>query len=62
MQKNDGHIIMLLIDKMVKLFVKLRPELYRKYVITSKNGEPMLYVKFLKALHGLLRSAFLFYK
>ena len=60
--KNDGHIIMLLRRKMVKLLVKLQPELYRKYVITSKNGEPMLYVKLLKALYGLLRSALLFYK
>ena len=34
----------------------------RKYVITSKNGEPMLDVKLLKALCGLLRSALLFYK
>ena len=50
MQKNDGHIIMLLRGKMVELLVKLQPELYRKYVITSKNGEPMLYVKLLKAL------------
>ena len=53
---------MLLIGKMVKLLVKLQPELYRKYVITSKNGEPMLYVKLLKGLYGLLRSALLFYK
>ena len=61
-QKNDGHIIMLLRGKMVELLVKLQPELYRKYVITSKNGEPMLYVKLLKALYGLLKSALLFYK
>ena len=60
--KNDGHIIMLLRGKMVELPVKLQPELYQKYVITSKNGEPMLYVKLLKALYGLLRSALLFYK
>ena len=47
---------------MVELLVKLQPELYRKYVITGKNGEPLLYVKLLKALYGLLRSALLFYK
>ena len=62
MQKNDGHIIMLLRGKMVDLLVKLQPELYRKYVIFSKNGEPMLYDKLLKALYGLLRSTLLFYK
>ena len=58
--KNDGHIIMLLQGKMVELLVKLQPELYRKYVITGKNGEPLLYVKLLKALYGLLRSALQF--
>ena len=61
--QNDGHIIMLLRGKMDELLVKLQPELYRKYVlITSKNGELMLYVKLLKALYRLLRSALLFYK
>ena len=60
--ENDGHITILLRGKMVELLVKLQPELYPKYVITSKNGEPMLYVKLLKALYGLLRSALLFYK
>ena len=49
--QNDGHVIMLLRGKMVELLVKLQPELYRKYVTTSKNGEPMLYVKLLKALY-----------
>ena len=47
---------------MVELLVKLQAELYRKYVITSKNGEPMLYVKLLEALYGLLMSALLFCK
>ena len=60
--KNNGHIIMLLRGKMVKLLVKLQPELYRKYVITGKNGEPMLYVKLLKALYGLLKAVLVFYK
>ena len=48
--------------KVVELLVQLQPELYRKYVITSKNREPMLYVKLLKALYGLPKSALLFYK
>ena len=47
---------------MVELLVQLQPELYREYVITSKNGEPMLYVKLLKALYRLLKSVLLFYK
>ena len=59
---NNKHIIMLLKGKVVELLVQLQPELYRKYVITSKNGEPMLYVKLLEALYELLKSALLFYK
>ena len=55
---NDEHIIMLLKGKVVKLLVKLQPELYRKYIITSKNGESMLYVKLLEALYGFLNQRF----
>ena len=36
--------------------------MYRKYVTTGPNREPILYVRLLKALYGLLRSALLFYK
>ena len=43
------------------MMVQIDPELYRKYVIMSPRGQPMLYVKLNKALYGLLRSALLFY-
>ena len=59
---NDEHTIMLLEGKVVGLLVQFQPELRRKYVITSKNGEPIRYVKLLKALYGLLKRALLFYK
>ena len=36
--------------------------MYRKYVTTGPNGEPILYVRLLKALYCLLKSALLFYK
>ena len=36
--------------------------MYRKYVTTGPNGEPILYVRWFKPLCGLLRSALLFYK
>ena len=52
---------MLLHGKLAELLVKVDPSLYRKYVITSKQGVPMLYVKLTKALCGILRSAMLFY-
>ena len=43
--------------KLEELLVKVDPKLYRKYVITSKQVVPMLYVKLTKALYGMLRSA-----
>ena len=59
---NDGEVLMKLCGQMVELLVALDPNLYRKYIVFGKNGEPVLYVKLLKALYGLLRSAILFYK
>ena len=59
---NDEYIVMLLRGKLAELMVQIDPQLYRKYVITSPKGQPMLYVKLNKALYGLLKSALLFYK
>ena len=53
---------MLLKEKLAELMVKIDPKMYRKYVITSAKGEPMLYVRLSKALYGLLQSVLLFYK
>ena len=51
---------MLLCGKLAELLVKVDPKLYRKYVITSKQGGPMLYVKLTKALYVIMCSAMLF--
>jgi hypothetical protein len=59
---NDEETIMLLKGRLAELMVQVDPQLYRKYVITSRKGEPMLYVRLSKALYGLLQSALLFYK
>ena len=59
---NDEEILMKLRGKIVELLVQLEPTMYRKYVTVGSNGEPILYVRLLKALYGLLRSALLFYK
>ena len=53
---NDEDVLMKLRGKLVKLLVQLEPSMYRKYVTTGPNGEPILYVRLLKALYGLLRS------
>ena len=59
---NDKEVLMKLRRKIVELLVQLKPTMYRKYVTVGPNGEPILYVRLLKALYGLLRSALLFYK
>ena len=43
--KNDETILMLLRGQLAELLVKVDPKLYRKYVITSRKGVPMIYVK-----------------
>ena len=60
--KNDERIIMLLRGKLAELMVRVDPGLYRKYVTTSDNGVPMLYVRLDKALYGQLQAALQFYK
>ena len=60
--ENDEYVLMLIGGKLAELLVKVNPKLYIKYVITSKQGVSMLYVKLTKALYGILRSAMLFYK
>ena len=59
---DDEETIMLLRGHMVELMVQVDPKMYRKHVITSSKGEPLLYVKLSKAIYGLLRSALLFYR
>jgi hypothetical protein len=41
--------------------VQVDPELYGPYLIKNEKGESILYVRMLKAMYGLLRSALLFY-
>ena len=59
---NDEEILMKLRGKIVELLVQLEPTMYRKYITVGSNREPILYVRLLKALYGLLRSALPFYK
>ena len=50
---NDGEVLMKLRVNMVELLVALYPSIYIKYLVVGKNGEPVLYVKLLKALYVL---------
>jgi hypothetical protein len=57
---NDKDTFMLLRGRLAELMVQVDPALYYKYVIYSKNKEPLLYVKLSKAICGLLKSTLLF--
>lgn len=57
----DEDVIMLLRGQLADLMVQIDPALYGPYLIKSKKGESLLYVKMKKAMYGLLRSALLFY-
>ena len=59
---NDEEVLMKLRGKIVELSLQLEPTMYCKYVTVGPNREPTLYVRLLKALYGLLRSALQFYK
>ena len=55
-------MLILLHGKLSELLFKVDTKLYQKYLITSNQGVPMIYVKLTKALYGMLLSAMLFYK
>ena len=59
--ENDEYVLMLIYGNLAELSVEVYTKLYQKYVITSKQGMPMLYAKLIKAIYGMLRSAVLFY-
>jgi hypothetical protein len=57
----DEEVIMLLRGELAELMVNIDPALYGPYVITTKKGEKLLYVRMLKVMYGLLCAALLFY-
>ena len=54
--------LMKLRGKIVELLIQLQSSMYRKYVTPGPNSQPVLYVKLLEVLYGLLHLALLFYK
>ena len=59
--ENDDYVLILICGKLEEVLVKLDKKLYLKYVITLKQGVPMLYVRLTKAIFGMMCSAMLFY-
>lgn len=54
-------VIMAMKGRLAKLLMQTDPELCRKHVAVQ-NGQPVLCVELLKALHGALKAASLFHK
>jgi hypothetical protein len=46
---------------LVDMMVDINPEIYKDYVVYEVKNKVM-YVRMLKALHGMIQSALLFYK
>jgi hypothetical protein len=59
---NNKETIMLLKGCLTKLMVQVNPQLYCKYIIHDSKNQPLLYVKLMKLIYGLLKSALLFYQ
>ena len=57
----DENVVMILRGPLAELMVGIDPELYTPFMVTTSKNEKILYVKMLKAIYGLLRSALLFY-
>ena len=59
---NNEQTLVLLKRNVAEFMVQIDPQMYRKHIITSSKGEPMLFVRLSKALYGLLQSVLLFYR
>ena len=58
---NDQDVIMFMQGRLTELMSLIAPQTYRKF-ITVEKGQKVLYDKVQKALHGMLKSALLFYR
>ena len=47
---------------MVELLAKINPQLYRKYIILSRKGKPVIYGEARKTIYGTLNASLIFYK
>ena len=60
--ETDKGVIVFLGGALDQIMVKVAPKIYRRCVIMSSKGKPLLYVQIQKALCGLLYSSLLFYR
>ena len=59
--ENDESVVMFMKGNMAELMVHLAPQIYSKYVSTTKHGEKNMH-EHIKALYGMLKNALLLYK
>ncbi len=59
---DDSSVIMLLEGTLAEVMVKVAPHSYKKFVPTGKSGQKLQYVQMHKAIYGMLKIMFLFYK
>merc|ERR1712197_5909 len=59
---TDEYMIMVLKGKLTDLLISLQLSLYGPYASKDARGRTILYVRLLKSLYGLMRSALLFYR
>ena len=60
--KLDEEVNMVLWGELVELLVKVAPHIYQKYISRDSKGRAILCVRLQKALYGLMRAAWLFYR
>jgi hypothetical protein len=58
---NKDYVVMQMNGTLAKLMAQTDPKLYRKYLV-DKKGKKVLYLRLQKALHGMMKSALLFYQ
>ena len=57
----EDEVYIIIEGTMADLLAKIKPELYRKYIV-MKNGDVVLYVKLRKVLYDLLDSGLTWWK
>jgi hypothetical protein len=58
---NKDYVVMQMNGTLVELMAKTDLKLYSKYLVDEK-GKKVLYLRLQKALHGMMKSALLFYQ
>jgi hypothetical protein len=58
----DEDVLMVLKGELAEMMIQIAPQTYQKYVTVDRKGTPILYVRFQKALYGLMRASLLFYR